>query len=128
MIATDYVTISSNQRVASDRDWPPGPQVCVPADKHVSSSNHGWFAVRLGRTPNSAFALNHGADAKFQPWLHVSAPGQFNRFVNQNSVSTHFSQPGLAQAPSVKAMIRVPDCRFQKTFSDVVAALIFGTL
>src|SRR6266481_7533775 len=99
MITADYVAISSNQCVVSDRDGLPDTQIAVSANKHISSCNQRRFAVRLGRTPNSAFALNHGADAKFQPWLHVSAPGQFNRFVNQNSVPTHFSQPGLAQAP-----------------------------
>jgi hypothetical protein len=34
--------------------------------------------------------------------------------VNRNPLPTHFSQPGSAQAPPLKVLIRTSDCRFQK--------------
>jgi hypothetical protein len=105
MIAADYVTISANQSVVPDPDRRPGTQVSVSAKKHISSCNHQGFAASLGRTPDSTLAFNDRADAKFQPWRHVSAPSQFNRFVNRNPVPTHFSQPRSAQAPSLKVLI-----------------------
>src|SRR5262249_41013532 len=74
VITANYIAISSNQRIASDPDRLPSPQIGVSANKHISSRNHRRFAVSLGRTPYGTFALDDGAGAKLEPPNHVSAP------------------------------------------------------
>jgi hypothetical protein len=114
MIGANDVAISSNQRVVSDPDRLPGAQIGVSADKHITSGKQRWFAVSLRRAPNSTLALNERAGAKFQPWLHVSPPSQFDRFMNHNPLPPHFSEPRLAQAPSSQLLIGASDRRSQR--------------